>query len=89
MNVKISEDWKTQRLGACFINAWCKHNQWAFPSIILPPVNSVKKLNLNWVSKTQFIIRIFLFFITIYLTQKKTYKKIKSSPNKKDDCKLK
>ena len=33
-------------------------------------LNSVKKLNLNRVSKTQVIIRI--FFITIYLTQKKS-----------------
>ena len=40
----------------------------------LPPVNGVKKLNLNWVLKTQFIIRNFFCLLQSIWPRKNVYK---------------
>ena len=54
------------------MSIWCfiynfRSDVRSFSRHFLPPVNSVKKLNLNWVSKTQFIVRIFSLLQSIWL----------------------
>ena len=46
-----------------------------------PLVNSVKKLNSNWILKTQFIIRTFFSLFNLFDSEK-TYTKVKSTPNR-------
>ena len=52
-----------------------------FQAFFLPPVNGVKKLKLNWVLKTQFIIRIFFLYCNLF-DREKTYTQVKISANK-------
>ena len=61
------------------------------PIILLPSANSVKKLNLNWVFKTQCIIRNFFLYCNLFDPEKTqththtythTATKVKSNPNR-------
>ena len=68
----------------CIFVVLGKQMSGVFPSITLPRVNSVKKLNLlkNYQKLVLKNNQNFLFFIAIFLTQKKhIYTKVKSTPN--------
>ena len=52
-----------------------------FSKHFLPAVNGVEKLNLNWVLKTQLIIRNFFSFVQSIWPRKKMYANVKNLQN--------